>query len=353
MPRISEFWKHFTKLSSSAAKCNHCGNVLKTSGNTSNLKCHMQSVHGELLTASSSAKSVSNVNSVASKNYKQTTLVEDDEDEALLSSLLPSTSRSSSCSNLSSVPSQQSIVSAFQHVKDYKSGGKKNEKVSQAIVFMICRDMQPIRTVERQGFLKLMKVCSPLYVVPSRFTIKRMINDKFVALQHVLKEKLREKYVTITTDAWTDIQMRSYLSATARFIDKGDKLYNGNLGLIPLDESHTAEYLASKLKDLFSDWGLTEEFIVAIVTDGAPNIVKAAHLAVDPKKHIHCFAHNLNLVGQRAIERSGDVQELVDHIKRIVKWFKHSVVASDQLRKLNDKKLIQSVPTRWNSTPRK
>lgn len=39
-------------------------------------------------------------------------------------------------------------------------------------------------------------------------------------------------------------------------------------------------------------------------------------------------------------------------MKNIVKWFKHSVVASDEPRKANngDGKLIKEVATRWNST---
>lgn len=45
---------------------------------------------------------------------------------------------------------------------------------------------------------------------------------------------------------------------------------------------------------------------------------------------------------------------IVTKVKEIVKWFKQSVVASDELRKPQDqsikKKLIQEVPTRWNST---
>lgn len=44
------------------------------------------------------------------------------------------------------------------------------------------------------------------------------------------------------------------------------------------------------------------------------------------------------------------VEDTIDKAKTIVKWFHQSTVASDELRKMTDKKLIQSVPTRWNST---
>lgn len=40
---------------------------------------------------------------------------------------------------------------------------------------------------------------------------------------------------------------------------------------------------------------------------------------------------------------------LINKVKSIVTWFKHSGVASDELRKLTDKRPVQTVPTRWNS----
>jgi len=37
-------------------------------------------------------------------------------------------------------------------------------------------------------------------------------------------------------------------------------------------------------------------------------------------------------------------------VKDIVKYFKQSVIAADKLRAVSDLKLIQSEPTRWNSS---
>lgn len=47
MPPKSTLWKHFDKNSDKT--CRQCGKILKTSGNTSNLKCHMESKHENLL----------------------------------------------------------------------------------------------------------------------------------------------------------------------------------------------------------------------------------------------------------------------------------------------------------------
>jgi hypothetical protein len=43
--RKSEVWKYFSKTSDGFAECRFCNKKLKTSGNTSNLICHIARVH--------------------------------------------------------------------------------------------------------------------------------------------------------------------------------------------------------------------------------------------------------------------------------------------------------------------
>lgn len=44
----SIFWKFFRKTDKKRAKCKLCSKDIKTSGNTSNLKCHIQSIHSKI-----------------------------------------------------------------------------------------------------------------------------------------------------------------------------------------------------------------------------------------------------------------------------------------------------------------
>lgn len=86
------------------------------------------------------------------------------------------------------------------------------------------------------------------------------------------------------------------------------------------------------------------------MTDNAANIVKAITDIFGKDKHLGCFAHTLNLVATSLLKNNNEVNALCTKIKTLITFFKHSVSAADELRKHNTKKLIQSVPTRWNST---
>lgn len=76
------------------------------------------------------------------------------------------------------------------------------------------------------------------------------------------------------------------------------------------------------------------------------------------KKNIPCFAHTINLVVTKSIDDAKNCTALIGKVRKIVKYIKKSVNASDELRKKQMelglkqgqiKKMILDVRTRWNS----
>jgi len=57
---------------------------------------------------------------------------------------------------------------------------------------------------------------------------------------------------------------------------------------------------------------------------------------------------------EKTIQSSEEFKLVINNIRNIVTYFKQSVTAADQLRNTQPRdkqlKLIQSVPTKWNST---
>lgn len=227
---------------------------------------------------------------------------------------------------------------------------------------MICRDSQPISIVDDDGFKYLLKVTAPMYKVPSRRTIDSLIDTKYEYISNLMKAELQKvPYVCLTTDIWTEThKSRSFLGITAHFISDsyidskgGFHMENVTIGAFELNERHTGENIAIEISTKCSEWGISSERVITVVTDGGANMIKAVEIAYG-KKHTYCFAHLLNLLADKTMYIFKEGSAVIEKVKSIVTWFKRSVIGSDELRKktegLDARVLIQSVETRWNST---
>ena len=111
---------------------------------------------------------------------------------------------------------------------------------------------------------------------------------------------------------------------------------------------HTAPNLAAGLKDALERWRLplgklsAEEYICLALEN----------LDIE---HIGCFAHTIQLGVQKAMDLP-EMSMAIGRAKRLVSHFNHSCKSSyvlhskQQVLKHDEQSLIQSVPTRWNST---
>lgn len=117
-----------------------------------------------------------------------------------------------------STHAQFTITDAFKKVSSFKEGDNTNYKITQSIVFIICKNLESSTLVEREGFHKLMKTVAPLHTIPSRKTIRRAIIDKYNYMFQLLKEELKIVYsMCPTTDIWTDSQTRNFSSFTVHY----------------------------------------------------------------------------------------------------------------------------------------
>ncbi|KAL5237014.1 hypothetical protein ACI65C_004424 [Semiaphis heraclei] len=72
-------------------------------------------------------------------------------------------------------------------------GGQKHIKITEAIIYFICKDNQPFSVVEDIEFKKLMKEVAPLYKVPTRNTIKARILQRWNSVYFMCKRFLELK----------------------------------------------------------------------------------------------------------------------------------------------------------------
>ncbi|XP_071581127.1 E3 SUMO-protein ligase ZBED1-like [Temnothorax nylanderi] len=335
--QTSSVWQYYDKLKDkTSAKCRFCEKTIKHSGNTTNLMQHISRKHEIMMMkrkchSDSDSSRGSSVNAPIKRKKPQ--LIQSND----------------SC-----------IDDAFSRMKSYQEGGLTADRITLSIMYMIAVDKLPLSTVEARGFKRLMKTTTPLYKIPSRKTITQMMKARYEILKDLFRENIQKaSSYTLTCDNWTDVANQSYLGVTIHYLGADYEMKNRNLGLLPLDESHTSDYLLDSLLKIVEDFDVDLNKVMAVVSDSAANIKSAVARLVGNNKRLPCFAHILSHLVPNALHPIQPAMEIITKVKKIVKLVRHSIVASDELKRLQKRdgktdgtvlKFIQDVETRWNST---
>lgn len=370
-PPPSKLWTNFRKKDGKVAICKLCFREVKYSGNTSNLMKHMKTHHKNVSLEISnipksntkSPKSDSNLDSEASGSVKPST-----SSSAIVNSVdemeFISTNIESNASDISLIKSQPKhiltspITEALNRATAYAVGGNRHTRLTNTLLYFICKDNRPFAVTEGEGFKKLMHELAPAFKIPSVKFLKQQLIMKYEAISTRFKFKLEKaEHICLSSDVWTETMAeKSYLGVTAHFLE-GTNIVSIDLSCKQLNSNHTAQYLSKELESVLVSFNIDKDKVIGIVTDSGANMVAAAQTLL-PNKHIPCFAHKLNLVTNAALSLPC-IKGTITKVRDIVKFIKNSVINSDMLRKIqlesnipegNIKKVILDVKTRWNST---
>ena len=192
---------------------------------------------------------------------------------------------------------------------------------------------------------------NPDYKVPTKKTVNKYLSLVYDECKEQLIGELAGQKVAVTTDLWTSIGARSYMTVTGHYIDDEWEMHSPVLGTRTLDDRHTGENIATSLHKIADEFGLT---VTSIVTDNAGNMLTAASSGNFTR--IACFAHTLQLSINEGLKHATVVKALATG-KRLVGHFSHSAVATQALIEHQSRmgierplKLVQDVQTRWNSS---
>ena len=219
---------------------------------------------------------------------------------------------------------------------------------------MICLDTQPFSIVENPGFSQLVHDLEPRYSLPSRKYITENVLPQIYGgvKAAVLQELTDVSFFSFTTDAWSSADGgASLLSLTAHWITDAFVRQSAVLHVLPLEESHTGEYLARKYLEMLSEWKIKHDQVHLVLRDNAANMAKAASLP-----SLGCFAHTLQLIVHGGVLSQRAVQDTLAICRKIVGHFKHSSTAYSRLHAIQNSlglpqcRLQQDVSTRWNSS---
>ena len=162
------------------------------------------------------------------------------------------------------------------------------------------------------------------------------------------------KFFSATTDMWSSIGLKPYMSYTVHYIDCDWNLRNRCLQTNFFPESHTRENIAEAMQSALNTWNLEVENQVCLTTDNGSNIVKAAN---DLEwRRLSCFGHNLHLAITKALNGDQRYVRVLGICRKIVSAFSQSWKRRQELTKVqlsigvDQKSLVSDGQTRWGST---
>ncbi|XP_065323365.1 zinc finger BED domain-containing protein 4-like [Gordionus sp. m RMFG-2023] len=223
---------------------------------------------------------------------------------------------------------------------------------------MIACDHQPISILEDIGFKRLLHHLCPNYKIPNRkYFSQGVIPDIYEKLSEKIRKEILvdDSFLSFTVDIWTrNSGGDSHISLTCHYINQNFQQINRVLNVKTFNESHTAINIAQILDEIINYLGIKKNKIHLIIRDNAPNITLA--MKNGKFQSVSCFAHSLQLVAQAAILSQRSIIDMLARVRKIVGHFKHSSIAQNCLKEIQIRlslaqhKLIQDVPTRWDST---
>lgn len=239
------------------------------------------------------------------------------------------------------------------------------EKVKNACVKFITKDIRPYYAVEGDGFFDLM-ICMinigmkyPYIseseiekLIPSRNTVKGQV-EKFAG---DMKSKITNYFrqaleytggFSATTDLWSDdFKNNTYICLTAHINLFENKKIVSKRFIMHLNKfdaiTKSGPLLEKEIIEIFEEFGVSEQCLksrVVFVTDRGPNI----KLALNKFQRIYCFAHIVNNIVEDMCKHA-DVKKLITDAASLVKFIK-----SANLNHRCKPTLKSYTKTRWNT----
>lgn len=192
-------------------------------------------------------------------------------------------------------------------------------------------DLPPLSIVEDKGFRALVNYLAPKYTIPSRNTLKKLVEDAYDEKNLIIQQELDNvSDICVTTDTWTSINVDNIISVTCHFINKGFELKCYSLQTEKVSSSHTSVALSKTLNHIFCQRNI-EDKVKCVVTENAANMLAAVKNLGDNVFSVSCFVHTLNLVVKKSLGFIADLVTIRQKCRRLVTYFKASCLTKDKL----------------------
>ena len=145
---------------------------------------------------------------------------------------------------------QPSLSNTLPSGHKYERKSRKWQQLTDAVTYCLAKDMMPIYSVEKKGFVCLLHPLDSQYELQSR---KYFLNVTIPKLSRdvVSAEIKSAEFVAATTDMWSSYTAELYLSYTVHFVGED---WSRCLQTFYLPEDHTGENIAAALRETLESW---------------------------------------------------------------------------------------------------
>ncbi|XP_055056459.2 E3 SUMO-protein ligase ZBED1 isoform X1 [Misgurnus anguillicaudatus] len=321
--RTSKVWNHYTQLSLYRVECNHCKRQLSFHNSTTSMREHLGRKHSIWDGAvpphntaddpapaplhphiSQSSLHGSNALNAAFPPVLPITVKEEQQEISLpeMAETKPVCAVGGSASTSIALPHQDTDMNCLMY--NFPSGemnstsgtsgnrsstkacsNKRAEVLTDLILVMVFRDLQPLSVVEDKGFRLLLSCLEPNYPVPSPSLLGSLLWHRYHILKQFLQQHLQNSLaphcLTLCVEHWRSIEGcgvggdgRLYVTVSAHFVDSQWHLARCVLETLPIPgvKENTMSQrgharFADTLKAVLSDFQLPENFVFCVVHD--------------------------------------------------------------------------------------
>jgi hypothetical protein len=172
-------------------------------------------------------------------------------------------------------------------------------------------------------------------------------------IRHKIKDDIsKSDFVSIIVDESPDISHREQMSFLFRYVCKSS-VVERFVGFFDCSSSRTALLLTEKILEIVDLYDCKSKLIgqsydnAAVMSGERGGVQKLIREKCPNVLFIPCYAHTLNLVLSRALEKIPDLKSFFGTINRIVRFFNKSSKRTNLLKKFADRRMPGVSETRW------
>ncbi|CAG8679255.1 24870_t:CDS:2, partial [Gigaspora rosea] len=188
----------------------------------------------------------------------------------------------------------------------FKNTDIDNIKLRNMFTTWVVNRQRPISIVEDSELIEIIQYLNPTAELVKAGAIKNSIISHY----NLGKQELK---ISFTSDLWTSPNYKSFISATAHYIDENWTLQETLVDFSLLSGQHNGMNIANAFFKMLEDYKITSKLLGITLDNAANNGVFVRELEVKLKEEenlvwnsernrFRCFNHILNLAAQAALD---------------------------------------------------